>query len=316
MSKKKDTLIMGVAQLGPISRNDSRKSVVKRLLELLAEAADRRCQVLVFPELALTTFFPRWLYETQEEVDFWFEKAMPGKETKVLFEKAEKAGIGFYLGFAELAKEEGVVRHFNTSILVDQKGEIVGRYRKIHLPGTIEPVPGAPFQHLEKRYFEVGDRGFPVWKAFGTRTGMCLCNDRRWPETFRVMALKGAEMVLLGYNTPDYNIHHNEPKHLRMFHNHLSLQSAAYQNALWIGAAAKAGIEDGFNLIGGSCIISPTGEIVSLANTEEDELITASCDLHFGDYIRRSVFNFEKHRRIEHYGIITSQTGIKIDTEN
>src|SRR5438128_1942749 len=60
-------------------------------------------------------------------------------------------------------------------------------------------------QHLEKRYFEPGDLGFPVWRFMGGIFGMCICNDRRWPEVYRVMGLQGVEMVVLGFNTPSVN---------------------------------------------------------------------------------------------------------------
>ncbi len=170
-------------------------------------------------------------------------------------------------------------------------------------------MPAAPFQHLEKRYFDVGNEGFKVWRAFDAVVGMCICNDRRWPETYRVMGLQGVEIVALGYNTPIENIHHREPKHLRMFHHLLSLQAGAYQNAAWVLAAAKCGAEDGFAMIGGSAIVAPTGEIAALAQTEGDEVIGVNLDLELGDYLRRTVFAFEKHRRVEHYGLITERTG-------
>ncbi len=309
-------LVAAAAQLGPIHRTDSRESVVRRLVDLMRQAADRGCGLVVYPELALTTFFPRWLCDSQDEVDAWFEREMPNAATRPLFEEAKRLGIGFHLGYAELCEENGATRRFNTAVLVGPDGAIVGRYRKIHLPGTAEPVPGAPFQHLEKRYFEVGNLGFPVWRAHGAIVGMCICNDRRWPETFRVMGLKGAEMVVLGYNTPDFNIHTDEPGHLRMFHNHLTMQANAYQNGCWVVASAKAGREDGFGLIGGSCIIAPTGEIAAVAMTEDDELVTGEVDFSLGEYIRRTVFDFARHRRIEHYGIITAQTGVVASPEN
>ena len=198
-------------------------------------------------------------------------------------------------------------RHFNTAILVDG-GEIIGKYRKVHLPGHAEHLPEAPFQHLEKRYFEVGDLGFPVWKAFGGVFGMCICNDRRWPETYRVLGLQGVEMIVLGYNTPEVNIHHREPAHLRMFHHRLSLQAGAYQNATWVVAAAKCGVEDGSRLIAGSAIVSPNGEIVAESAGEGDELIVADCDLDVGTDLKRHVFDFARHRRTEHYGLITERT--------
>jgi N-carbamoyl-D-amino-acid hydrolase len=302
-----------VAQLGPIHLADSRAAIVRRLCALLREAHDNGARFVVFPELALTTFFPRWWMTDQAEIDRYFEREMPSPETRPLFDLAREFGIGFYLGYAELTREEGESRHYNTSILVDPAGRTVGRYRKIHLPGHSEHLPDAPFQHLEKRYFDVGNEGFGVWRMLDAVIGMCICNDRRWPETYRVMGLQGVEIVALGYNTPTHNIHNPEPVHLRMFHHLLSLQSNAYQNAAWVLAAAKCGAEDGFGMIGGSAIVAPTGEIAAQALTEDDELITVTLDLELGDYLRRTVFDFEKHRRIEHYGLITTRTGAKTE---
>ena len=250
-------LVTAAAQLGPIHRTDSRESVVKRLVELMRQAADRGCTLVVYPELALTTFFPRWLYDSQDEIDAWFEREMPNAATRPLFEEAKRLGIGFHLGYAELCEEDGATRRFNTAILVGPDGAIVGKYRKIHLPGTAEPVPDAPFQHLEKRYFEIGNLGFPVWRAHGAIVGMCICNDRRWPETFRVMGLKGAEMVVLGYNTPDFNIHTDEPKHLRMFHNHVTMQANAYQNGAGWSPPPRPATRTGSGSSAGLCIIAP-----------------------------------------------------------
>jgi N-carbamoyl-D-amino-acid hydrolase len=298
-----------VAQLGPIHLADSRASVVDRLIALLREAHGRGARFVVFPELALTTFFPRWWMTDQAEIDRFFECQMPSPETQPLFDRARELGVGFYLGYAELAREGNEARRYNTSILVACDGRIVGRYRKIHLPGHAEHLPQAPFQHLEKRYFDVGNEGFRVWRVFDAVVGMCICNDRRWPETWRVMGLQGAELVALGYNTPIENIHHREPEHLRMFHHLLSLQAGAYQNACWVLAAAKCGAEDGFGMIGGSAIVAPTGEIAARTLSEEDEVIAVDLDLDLGAYLRRTVFNFEKHRRIEHYGLITQRTG-------
>jgi N-carbamoyl-D-amino-acid hydrolase len=310
MSRK---LRAAVAQLGPIHLADNRAAVVKRLSALLREAHGGGAKFVVFPELALTTFFPRYWMTDQAEIDRYFEHDMPSPETRPLFDLAKELGIGFYLGYAELTQEKGEPRHYNTSILVDPGGRIVGRYRKIHLPGHSEHLPQAPFQHLEKRYFDVGNEGFRVWRMQDAVMGMCICNDRRWPETYRVMGLQGVEIVALGYNTPSQNIHYPEPVHLRMFHHLLSMQASAYQNAAWVLAAAKCGAEDGFHMIGGSAIIAPTGEIAVQAMSEGDEVIGFNLDLELGDYLRRTVFAFEKHRRVEHYGLITERTGAKIE---
>lgn len=306
MSRK---LITAAAQMGPIARTESRADAVRRLLEMMHEARGRGCELVVFPELALTTFFPRWMIEDEAELDGYYETAMPGPETRPLFEAAQALGIGFYLGYAELAVEGGVRRRYNTSILVDRRGEILGKYRKVHLPGHAEPQPGRAFQHLEKRYFEPGDLGFPVWRAFGGTMGMAICNDRRWPETYRVMGLQDVEMVMLGYNTPFGHVGEQAMDSLTLFHNHLSMQAGAYQNATWVVGTAKCGNEEGSTMGGQSVIVAPSGEIVAQAVTVEDEVITAACDLDMGKLYKRTIFDFAAHRRPEHYGLIVQRTG-------
>jgi predicted amidohydrolase len=302
-------ITIGAAQLGPIARQESRGLVVKRLLDLLGQAQGRGCDLVVFPELALTTFFPRWWMEDQAEIDAFFEREMPGPETRPLFDQAARLGMAFCLGYAELTQEGGALRRYNTSILVDRAGCIVGKYRKVHLPGHGEHEPWRPFQHLEKRYFDVGDLGFPVWRTLGGVLGMCICNDRRWPETYRVMALQGVEMILLGYNTPVHNPPAPEHDALGPFHNHLVMQAGAYQNATWVVGVAKCGREEGCDLIGQSAIIAPSGEIVAQAATLGDELVTARCDLDLTRSYKETIFNFARHRRPEHYRLIVDRAG-------
>lgn len=299
---------VAAAQMGPIARGESRAEVVKRLLELLREAHGYGCDLVAFPELALTTFFPRWPLEDEAELDAFYETEMPGPETRPLFEEARRLGLGFSLGFAELVLEGGRKRRFNSSILVDKAGRIVGKYRKVHLPGHSE-VMDRPGQHLEKRFFEVGDYGFPVWRAFGGVLGMCICNDRRWPETYRVMGLQGVEMVLLGYNSPVGLGDPHELDALEPFHNHLVMQAGAYQNATWVVGVAKAGREEGFDQIGQTCIVAPSGEIVAQCATLGDEVIVRDCDLDLGAPYRADIFNFANHRRPEHYGLIVERAG-------
>ena len=304
------SLDLAAAQLGPIARDESRASVVERLIVLLREAKARGCRLVVFPEMALTTFFPRWALQDQAEIDGYFEREMPGPETQPLFDEAKRLGIAFYLGYCELTEEESRPRYFNTAILVDPEGAIVGRYRKMHLPGTEAPIAGAPFQHLEKMYFETGNLGFPVWHCLDTRVGMCICNDRRWPETYRVMALKGAELILLGFNTPALSPARPAESHLRGFHHLVTMQAGAYQNSLWVVATAKAGQEEGVDMMGLSCVIAPTGEVVAQSAGVGDELLAYSADLDMAADYRR-YFAFEKNRRPEFYGPITARAGIE-----
>ncbi|MFN7224401.1 MAG: N-carbamoyl-D-amino-acid hydrolase [Paracoccaceae bacterium] len=308
-------LITAAAQMGPISRSETRKDTVGRLIEMMREARGRGAELVVFTELALTTFFPRWMIEDEAELDSFYESAMPSSDTQPLFDEARRLGIGFYLGYAELLVQGGVKRRFNTSILVNAKGEIIGKYRKVHLPGHDEPQPGRAFQHLEKRYFEPGDLGFGVFRGFGGVMGMAICNDRRWPETYRVMGLQGVDMVMLGYNTPFDHTGDEAVNSLTLFHNHLSMQAGAYQNATWVVGCAKCGTEEGSRMGGQSVIIAPSGEIVAQAVTVHDEVITAKCDLDMGRIYKETIFNFARHRRPEHYGLIVERAGAILPPE-
>jgi len=295
------------------------------MVRLMERAHKRGVELVVFPELALTTFFPRHYHEDIEEADHWFETEMPSPATAPLFDAAARFGIGFHLGYAEIAHQTDASGHpckrrFNTSILVSPAGDVLLKYRKVHLPGHAEYAPLRKVQHLEKRYFEVGDLGFPVIRApmgglDGVNMGMLICNDRRWPEAWRVLGLQSVELVALGYNTPSLNMEAPrddgvfEAHHLRVFHSHLSIQAGCYQNACFAVAAAKAGKEDGHELFGHSVIVNPQGEIIAVAASWDDELITADCNLDICSLGRTTVFAFDKHRRPETYGRITDQVG-------
>ena len=302
-------ITVGAAQMGPVGRNESRAQVVLRLLEMLREAKGRGCDLVVFTECALTPFFPRFWEEDVNACDRWFEREMPGPDTELLFAEAKKLGIGFHLGFAELADENGRFHHYNSSILVGPDGQIIGRYRKIHLPGLTSQEGDNPHRCYEKRYFDIGNLGFRAWRAFGGVVGMCLGNDRRWPEAYRVLALQGAEIILLGYNTAADHPDHPELDHLTNYHSTLSMQAGAYHNGCFVVGVAKAGLEEGVNQIGRSAIIAPSGEVVTQCTTLDDELVVHRCNLDHAAFYKKHIFNFAERREIEAYALITNTRG-------
>lgn len=298
---------VGAAQMGPIARADSRADVVERQLVMLRGAAERGCDLVVYPELALTTFFPRWWIEDADEVDAFYETEMPGPETKPLFDEAARLGVGFCLGFAELTPDG---HRYNTYVLVERDGTEVARFRKVHIPGHETNESHRPFQHLERHYFESGPDGFGVWRAFGGLVGMAICNDRRWPETYRVMGLQGVELVLIGYNTPIHYAPDPTQSPLASFHNHLVMQAGAYQNGTWVVGVAKGGTEEGVESLAHSAVYAPSGQIVAQAVTDGDELIVADCDLDMCERYKETLFDFDRYREPHHYGLITEQKGV------
>jgi len=278
---------VAAAQLGPINEGTSRAEVVERLLALMDEAIRADVEILAYPELCLTPYFPKRI---RDDYDQFFETEMPSKVLVPLFEKAREARIAFHLGYAEKDGE----RHYNTAIVVDEDGAIFEKYRKTHLPGVTKPDGYAKV--YEPYYFAHGDTGFKVFDAKKAKLGIAICQDRRYPESYRCLGLLGAEIILAGYNTPAYP--------LALAHNELVLRAGAYQNSLFVVGIAKAGVEDGVEFIGGSSIVDPLGEVVAKTSTTGDEIVTARIDL---DQMipPRKRWNFFERRHPEHYGSLS-----------
>jgi predicted amidohydrolase len=301
---------VAAAQLGPVQLDQDREHVVGRLVALMHQAKAHGAELVVFPELALTTFFSRWYTEDQAAIDRWFETEMPSPVTQPLFDAAVDLGVGFCLGFAELAMEGEVTKHYNTQILVGANGIEIGRYRKVHLPGHEDNEPWRPFQHLERRYFDPGPDGFGVWRGFDAVVGMAICNDRRWPETYRVLGLQGCELALIGYNTPIHYAPDPSQNILQGFHNALVMQAGAYQNGMFVVGVAKGGVEEGVDSLAQSCIIAPSGQILAQCITNGDEIAVATLDLDWCDRYKKTLFDFDRYRRPEMYRLITEQQGV------
>ena len=162
-------ITIGAAQMGPIQRADTRQEVVDRMIALLDQAHAAGCTLVVFPELCLTTFFPRWYMEDQAEVDSWFETEMPNAATRPLFDRAKAHGIAISIGYAELTPDG---HHFNTQIMTDTQAKIVGRYRKSISPAMMNLTPIAAFSTLKK-----GTLSRAIWafRSFETWTHGWAC---------------------------------------------------------------------------------------------------------------------------------------------
>jgi predicted amidohydrolase len=278
---------VAAAQLGAIPEGTTRKQMVDRMLLLMEQAAAERVEILAYPELALTPYFPKRI---RDDADQFFEDAMPSPVTAPLFDKAKEARIAFHLGYAEKAGD----KRYNTAIFVDEDGRIFDKYRKTHLPGT-KKADGHAMVY-EPYFFEYGDTGFKVYDGKKAKVGVHICQDRRYPEAYRSLGLQGAEIIINGYNTPLYP--------LALDHNELVLRAGAYENSLFVIGVAKAGKEDGVEFIAGSCIIDPLGQVIAKAQTNEDELIAARIDLDAMLPVRKR-WNFFARRHPEHYGLVT-----------
>ena len=277
---------VAAAQMGPINEGTSRDEVVERLLALLEQAIADGVELIAYPEMALTTYFPKRI---RDDYDQFFENEVPPKALEPLLRRAREAGVACHVGFCE--KDAG--RYFNTAILTDESGALVGKYRKIHLPGR--PSPDGFAQVYEVRYFETGDTGYRVFPTRKARVGIAICQDRRYPESYRCLGLGGAEIILIGYNTP--------LSALALDLNELCMRAGAYANLCFVVGVAKAGVEDGVELIAGTCIIDPQGQVLARAATRGDELVVARIDLDQMAPLRNR-WNFLGRRQPQHYGLL------------
>jgi N-carbamoyl-D-amino-acid hydrolase len=277
-------LKVAAAQMGPNNEGTPREAIVERMLGLLDRAIGEGVELLVYPEMALTTYFPK---KIRRDFDQFFEAEVPPKALEPLLRRAAQARVAVHAGFCE--KADG--RYFNSALLTDRDGRLCGVFRKIHLPGT--KVPDGFAQVHEPYYFAHGDTGYRVWDCAGARVGVAICQDRRYPESYRALALQGAEVIAIGYNTPG--------SALALDLNELCMRSGAYANLCFVVGVAKAGVEDGVELIGGSCIIDPLGQVLARAATTGDELIVARLDLDQIGPVRKR-WNFLGRRQPQHYG--------------
>jgi Asp/Glu/hydantoin racemase/predicted amidohydrolase len=325
------TIRIAAAQVGAVHRTDARKSTIDRLILLLDKAAEQGAQVVLFPECTFTTFFPRYLFTDEAELESFFEHGdvTTAENTKAIFKRAKELKVDICIGFAE-ATEEG--DHYNACVYYHAKsGSILSKYRKVHLPGDVEPFPEPDaVNQLEKRYFKPGNLGFSAFRVPDLMKptsehgepifGMMICNDRRWAEAWRCLGLQGVEVVLVGFNTAGFapqmwgaspDVGPQEARAEAVFYHKLVMQAHSYTNACFSVSAARCGLDDGkYDLVGGSTIVGPDGKIMAESTTEEDEVVVADCDLDRCLPGKTRTFDFARHRRTEHYGILTSQTGV------
>jgi predicted amidohydrolase len=280
---------VAAAQMGPNNEGMSREEIVERMLALLDLAIQDQVELIAYPEMALTTYFPK---KIRTDFDQFFENEVPPKALEPLLRRAAQARVAVHVGFCE--KADG--HYFNTALLTDERGALAGTYRKIHLPGR--PAPDGVAQVYEVRYFETGNTGYRVFPLAKARVGIAICQDRRYPESYRCLGLGGAEIVLIGYNTP--------LSPMALDQNELVLRAGAYENSLFVVGIAKAGVEDGLELIGGSCIVGPLGNVLARAATTGDELVAARIDLDWMTPARKR-WDFFSRRHPKYYGAITAE---------
>jgi len=274
------------------------KDNMLRLGEGITDLAKRGAKLIVLQELHNTLYFCQ-----TEDVDlFDLAEPIPGPSTTFYCELAKKLGVVIV---ASLFEKRAPGLYHNTAVVIESNGEIVGKYRKMHIPD--DPA------YYEKFYFTPGDMGFhPIQTSVG-KLGVLVCWDQWYPEAARLMAMQGAEMLIyptaIGYadnDTPE------EQQRQRMAWQTV-MRGHAVANGLPVVAVNRVGFEPdpsgqtaGIQFWGTSFVAGPQGEIIYEASTDDEESIVVEMDMDRSEQVRRW-WPFLRDRRIDAYGDITKR---------
>ena len=259
---------ISAAQMGPSTFEASKpnkRENIQRILNLLEKAVREQVKIVCFPELALTDYFPAHMDAAYE---YYFDQ-IPNESTKPIFTLTRENKISVILPYAEF---DGV--SFFNSAAVIHEGNIIGKYRKIHIPGAIVDQDVGLIVTSENQYFAPGNLGFPVFAIQGVRIGIQICYDRFFPEGYRALALKGAQVVFNPTNTGYRGLAWRKTS----WETFLTVRS--FENNLFLVGVNKAGDENGIEFAGDCMIFNPLGgTVMARSKTKEDELVIVDIDL-------------------------------------
>ena len=264
------SLVAAALQLGPASATI--EAMVDRILKLVEAAGSAGVKLAVLPELSLTPYFAAAVHS---DLDPFAAETSNQQAVKAIAAAAGSHGMAIVIPFAERNGNQ----LYNSMAFADVGGALVGTFRKMHIPGQAEPKADGAFTIMEKRYFAPGDLGFQSFDVGAASVGGLICYDRRFPESYRSLANRGAEVICVGYNTPVMPNTPGATLAAARRASELAMCGGAYSTATYVIAAGKAGIEGGVRFIGGSLIAGPDGTILKRARSAGDELVVAELDL-------------------------------------
>ena len=276
-----------------------RKDNIRRLADGIADLARRGAELVVLQELHNTLYF----CQVEDVNNFDLAEPVPGPSTEIYAELARRYGVVLV---TSLFERRAAGLYHNTAVVIERDGTIAGRYRKMHIPDD----PG----YYEKFYFTPGDLGFhPIDTSVG-RLGILVCWDQWYPEAARLMALRGAEVLVyptaIGYSDDDDA---DEQQRQRRAWQTV-MRGHAVANGLPVVAVNRVGWEPtpgagedvGVRFWGSSFVCGPQGEMVYESSDDDEESIIVDLPLERSEQVRRW-WPFLRDRRIDAYGEITSR---------
>jgi N-carbamoylputrescine amidase len=264
---------------------------VDKAISFIRKAASQGAKIVSLQELFTTQYF----CQKEDHKYFAFAEAIPGPTTKRLSEIAKELDVVIV---ASLFEKRAAGLYHNTAAIIEADGTFLGKYRKMHIPD--DPL------FYEKFYFTPGDLGFKSWKTRYGTIGVCVCWDQWFPETARLTALGGAEILF--YPTA-IGWHPSEKAHygVRQHSSWETIQRAhAIANGCFVAVPNRVGHEapdggDGLEFWGQSFVADPSGQIIGKASNDQEEVLIADIDLKQLDQ-QRTHWPFLRDRRIDAYG--------------
>jgi N-carbamoylputrescine amidase len=268
---------------------------VAKAMSFIREAAGKGANVVLLPELFEGYYWP------QVQRERFFARAHPLDDHPFIprFQAlARELGVVLPLSFFERAGQA----HYNSLVMIDASGDLVGLYRKSHIPDG----PG----YMEKYYFTPGDTGFRAWRTRYATIGVLVCWDQWFPEGARLTALSGAQILFyptaIGWH-PSEKAQYGAAQHDAW---RTIQRSHAIANGLYVAAVNRVGYEGppehGLEFWGGSFVSDPFGQVLAEASHDREETLIVECDPRRIEEVRRN-WPFLRDRRIDAYQGILSR---------
>jgi len=248
-----------------------------KAIELIKDASELNAKLICFPELSIDRFFPQKIHDPNY---FDLGEPIPGPTTKIFQEQARNNSIAIVFNLYEKAAP-GIF--YDTSPVIDSDGRLLGTQRMMHI--------GESRYYNEKFYYKPGNSGYPVFDTEVLNVGLAICYDRHFPEQMRLLALAGAQIILVP--TASSASFKGIPWKVEM-------QAASITNGVFIGVTNRVGTEDDMAFMGNSFATNPFGEIIAEASTDQEELLIVDIDLEQIDEARER-WPFFRDRRPDTY---------------
>ena len=264
---------------------------LKKAIARIGEAAKKGAQIVCLQELFRSQYF----CQTEDIELFKLAETIPGPTTEALGKVARKHKLVILASLFE--KRMAGVYH-NTAVIIDERGKIAGKYRKMHIPD--DPL------YYEKFYFTPGDLGFQTHDTTFAKIGALVCWDQWFPEAARLTALSGSEFIFyptaIGW-LPDEDEEMNQAQHSAWE----TIQRAhAIANGVYVVVVNRVGREGKLTFWGQSFVADPFGRIIAKASSDKEEVLVVDCDLDKIEETRQN-WPFLRDRRIDFYAPLSSR---------